>query len=317
MSAQPLGRWPASRRQMGFGVMMPVSEGSAFGPTPSFQDIAAVSQRAEQAGLDALWFADHMIMQTPPKEGDVRGVWEVFPLFGAVAAVTSTINIGTMVACLGWRNPGIMAKMVEMIDDISNGRFVLGVGAGWHEPEYEMFHFPWDHRVQRFEDAINIISPMLREGKADYRGEFWQATDAVNAPRGPRADEGGAPILFGTNGPRMLGLMAKFGDAWNTGWHATVTESEEQRQTVDRIMEENGRDPATLVKTVGSNIALANSTNRRPNPITGSATEIAERIQTFRDAGFRHMVVGLDPSTEAGIDLLAEVVALVDGHNGE
>lgn len=316
-TSAPLGRWPVSRRQMGFGVMMPISEGSAFGPTPGFQDIATVGAHAEQLGFDALWFADHLIMQIPPGEGDVRGVWEPYPLMAGVAAITERIAIGTMVTCLGWRNPGFVAKMAEMIDEISAGRFLLGVGAGWHEPEYEMFGLPFDHRASRFEDAISIISPLLREGRADYQGEFWQVADAVNSPRGPRAAEGGPPILFGTNGPRMLGLMARFGDAWNTNWHAHVSETVDKIAAVDQIMEAEGRDPQTLVKTVGSNVALAGSTGRRPNAITGSAAEIAERMQEFRDAGFRHMVVGLDPATTAGLDLLAEVVSIVDKHNGE
>ncbi|MGD9713975.1 MAG: LLM class flavin-dependent oxidoreductase [Thermomicrobiales bacterium] len=302
---------------MGFGVMMPVSEGSAFGPTPTFQDIADVSRHAESLGLDALWFADHLIMQTPPKEGEVRGVWEPYPLMAGVAAVTSRITIGTMVSCLGWRNPAIVAKMAEMIDDISGGRFLLGVGAGWHEPEYEMFGFPWDHRVSRFEDAISIISPLLREGRADYQGEFWQAVDAVNSPRGPRAAEGGAPILFGTNGPRMLGLMARFGDAWNTNWHLTAGETVEKIEAVDAILDNAGRDPSTLVKTVGSNVAFAGATGRRGNAISGAPAEVAESFQAFRDLGFRHMVVGLDPATTAGIDSLAEVISIVDAHNGE
>lgn len=313
----PLGRWPDSTRKMGFGVMMPVSEGSAFGPTPTFQDIAGVARHAESLGLDALWFADHLIMQTPPGEGEIRGVWEPYPLMAGVAAVTESIAIGTMVSCLGWRHPAIVAKMVEMIDDISGGRFIFGVGAGWHEPEYEMFGFPWDHRVSRFEDAISIISPLLREGRADYRGEFWQANAAVNAPRGPRAAEGGAPVLFGSNGPRMLKLMARFGDAWNTNWHANAAEAQEKIDVVDRTFEEAGRDPATLVKTVGSNVAFAGATGRRANAISGSPQAVAEAFQSFRELGFRHMVVGLDPATNGGLDSLAEAISLVDKHNGE
>jgi alkanesulfonate monooxygenase SsuD/methylene tetrahydromethanopterin reductase-like flavin-dependent oxidoreductase (luciferase family) len=204
-----------------------------------------------------------------------------------------------------------------MIDEISGGRFMLGVGAGWQVPEYEMFGFPWDHRVSRFEDAISIISPLLREGRADYQGEFWQARDAVNSPRGPRAAEGGPPILFGTNGPRMLGLMARFGDAWNTNWHTLPSEAAENISSMEQIVADAGRDPATVVKTVGSNIALPGATGRRGNPIAGSPAEIAETVQSFRDLGFRHMVVGLDPATTAGLDHLAEVIRLVDEHNHE
>ncbi|CAN5850729.1 LLM class F420-dependent oxidoreductase [soil metagenome] len=313
----PLGRWPASKRQMGIGIMMPTSEGSAFGPTPRYRDIVEVAQKAESLGLDGLWFPDHFIMQTPPIEGDVRGVWEVFPLMAGVAAMTSRITLGSLVTCLGWRNPGITAKMSEMIDEISGGRFVLGAGAGWHEPEYEMFGFPWDHRVSRFEDAIRIINPLLREGAVDFEGEFWQARQAVNAPRGPRAEEGGPPILFGSNGPRMLRLMAGFGDAWNTNWHSDASETLPNIQALEAACNEMGRDPATIVKTVGSSVAVEGSFGRRPDPISGEPAAIAEKIQAFRDLGFRHLVAGLDPATPAGVEHLAKVVALLDEHNGE
>jgi alkanesulfonate monooxygenase SsuD/methylene tetrahydromethanopterin reductase-like flavin-dependent oxidoreductase (luciferase family) len=313
----PLGRWPASKRQMGIGLMMPTSEGSAFGPTPRFSDMVEIAQTAESLGFDGLWFPDHFIMQIPPGEGDVRGVWEAFPLMAGIAAMTSRIALGSLVTCLGWRNPVIVTKMSEMIDEISNGRFVLGVGAGWHEPEYEMFGFPWDHRVSRFEDAIRIINPLLREGTADHTGKYWQAQDAVNMPRGPKAEEGGPPILFGTSGPRMLRLMAKYCDAWNTNWHSEAAAAEPMIQAMEEACNEMGRDPATMVKTVGSNAAVEGALGRRANPIAGEPAAMAETIQGFRDLGFRHWVAGLDPATPAGLERLAEIVALLDRHNGE
>ncbi len=297
--------------------MLPSSEGSAFGQLARYRDMVELSQHAERIGLDGIWVPDHFIMQIPPGEGETRGVWEAFPLMAALAAETSSITIGVHVTCLGWRNPVLVAKMSEMIDEISEGRFVLGVGAGWHEPEYEMFGFPWDHRVSRFEDAIRIINPLLREGTADYQGRFWQANQAVNSPRGPRAAEGGPPILFGTSGPRMLRLMAQYGDAWNTNWHASASDVVSHIEAVREACEDVGRDPETIVKTVGSTVAVERATGRRANPISGSSSEIAERIQEFRDLGFRHWVAGLDPTTVDGLDQLGEIVQLLDAHNGE
>jgi alkanesulfonate monooxygenase SsuD/methylene tetrahydromethanopterin reductase-like flavin-dependent oxidoreductase (luciferase family) len=313
----PLGRWPESKRQMGIGLMMPMSDGSTYGPTPRFADMLEVARHAEAAGLDGLWFADHFIMQTPPGEGEIRGVWEAYPLMAGIAAGSSRITLGVHVTCLGWRNPIIVTKMSEVIDEISGGRFVLGVGAGWHKPEYDMFGFPWDHRVSRFEDAIRIIGPLLREGKVDYEGRFFQARNAVNEPRGPRAAEGGPPILFGSSGQRMMALMAEFGDAWNTNWHSSAADAVPLIEAMERACEEAGRDPATMVKTVGCPIAVDRAFGRRANPITGSAEQIAESLQAFRDLGFRHLVAGLDPSTPDGIERFAEVVALLDRHNGE
>jgi alkanesulfonate monooxygenase SsuD/methylene tetrahydromethanopterin reductase-like flavin-dependent oxidoreductase (luciferase family) len=302
---------------MGIGIMMPTSEGSAFGPIPRFSDIVEISRKAEELGFDGLWFPDHFIMQTPPGEGDIRGVWEVFPLIAGIAARTSRITLGPLVTCLGWRNPVITTKMAEMIDEISGGRFVLGVGAGWHDPEYEMFGFPFDHRVSRFEDAIRIINPLLREGSAGYAGTYWKAKEAINMPRGPRAEEGGPPILFGSTGPRMMRLMAQFGDAWNTNWHASADVTVPLIQAMEDACSDAGRDPSTIVKTAGSNVAVEGALGRRANPIAGEPAAIAETIQAFRDLGFRHLVVGLDPATTAGLERLAEIVELIDRHNGE
>jgi alkanesulfonate monooxygenase SsuD/methylene tetrahydromethanopterin reductase-like flavin-dependent oxidoreductase (luciferase family) len=302
---------------MGIGIMMPTSEGSAFGPIPRFSDIVEISRKAEELGFDGLWFPDHFIMQTPPGEGDIRGVWEVFPLIAGIAVHTSRITLGPLVTCLGWRNPVITTKMAEMIDEISGGRFVLGVGAGWHDPEYEMFGFPFDHRVSRFEDAIRIINPLLREGSAGYAGTYWQAKEAINMPRGPRAEEGGPPILFGSTGPRMMRLMAQFGDAWNTNWHASADVTVPLIQAMEDACSDAGRDPSTIVKTAGSNVAVEGALGRRANPIAGEPAAIAETIQAFRDLGFRHLVVGLDPATTAGLERLAEIVELIDRHNGE
>ncbi|CAN5688987.1 LLM class flavin-dependent oxidoreductase [soil metagenome] len=313
----PLGRWHASKRKMGIGFMLPSSEGSAFGQLARYRDMVELTQHAERIGFDGIWIPDHFIMQIPPVEVETRGVWEAFPLMAALAAETSRITIGVLVTCHGWRNPVLVAKMSEMIDEISDGRYVLGVGAGWHEPEYEMFGFPWDHRVSRFEDAIQIINPLLREGTADYQGKFWQANQAVNAPRGPRAAEGGPPILFGTSGPRMLRLMARYGDAWNTNWHASASDTVSHIVAVQEACEDVGRDPETIVKTVGSNVAVERATGRRANPISGTPSEIAERIQEFRDLGFRHWVAGLDPTTVDGLDQLGEIVQILDAHNGE
>src|SRR5689334_3197074 len=154
-------RWPASARSMGLGLMLPISEGSAFGGTPRFADMVEMARLAEAVGFDALWFADHLAMQLPSDPAP-RGVWECWTMMAGVAAATERIQIGSLVACTGFRNAGVIAKMTEAIDEISRGRFILGLGAGWHEFEYEMFDFPFDHRVSRFEDALRIIQPLLR-----------------------------------------------------------------------------------------------------------------------------------------------------------
>jgi len=143
-----LGRWPAQTRPMGIGFMCPIAEDSAFGRPVRVADMVEMALTAEAAGYDSLWLADHLIFRPPvAPEGEQNGPWEAWTVAAAIAQATSTINVGLLVTCLGWRNPGIVARMTETIDDLSQGRFILGVGAGWHEPEYDAYGFPFDARA--------------------------------------------------------------------------------------------------------------------------------------------------------------------------
>ncbi|HET7092983.1 MAG TPA: LLM class flavin-dependent oxidoreductase [Thermomicrobiales bacterium] len=307
------GRWPASRRPMGLGLMVPIGEGSAFGGAPRFADMAAMARLAEAVGFDAVWFADHLAMQSAD-EPEPRGIWECWTMMAGVAAVTERIQIGSLVACAGFRNAGVIAKMTEAIDEISGGRFILGLGAGWHKPEYDMFGFPFDHRVSRFEDALRVIQPMLRQGVATYDGTYAQAADAINQPRGPRPD--GAPILVGSDGARMLRLIAQYADAWNTVWHRDPAALPPLLAAVDAACAEVGRDPATLVRTAGGNIAMPGYLGVRPDPIEGDADGIAGTLAAFRDLGLRHYVCGIDPCTPTSIEQFGRVIELLDGRRG-
>lgn len=295
--------------------MMPISEKSMFGAEPvRFRDMLEMARVAEDAGYDALWLADHFLFRPPvAKDGDEYGLWEAWTAAAALAQGTSKINIGLLVTCLGWRNPGIVARMTETLDEISGGRFILGVGAGWHQPEYDAYGFPFDHRVGRFEDALTIISSLLRTGCADHDGEFFQAKDAISRPQGPLGSAGGPPILVGSSGPRMLRLMAQHADAWNTVWHKYPQEATENLAAVDAACAEVRRDPATLVRTAGGNIARPDYTGSRGNAFEGDDAAVAENIAGFRDLGFRHFVAGIDPCTPRSLEAFAKVIEMIDG----
>jgi alkanesulfonate monooxygenase SsuD/methylene tetrahydromethanopterin reductase-like flavin-dependent oxidoreductase (luciferase family) len=303
------GHWPASDKAITLGLMVPISEQAAFGATPRFDDIVEIGLAARDAGFDALWFADHFVLGHGGGDDPFRGVWECWTLMAAVAARVPDLQIGSLVACTGYRNPGVIAKMSEMIDEVSGGRFILGLGAGWHKPEYDQFGFPFDHRVSRFEDAISIIHPLLRQGRADYQGEFFQANEALNIPRGPRAS--GPPVLIGSNGPRMLNLIAQYADAWNTVWHSNTAKAREQLVTLDAACEAAGRDPGTLVRTAGGNLAREGYLGARPNPVPNGDAAQAALIDEFRQLGFSHFICGLDPATPKSVEAFARVIELV------
>jgi alkanesulfonate monooxygenase SsuD/methylene tetrahydromethanopterin reductase-like flavin-dependent oxidoreductase (luciferase family) len=301
--------WFESTRPMSLGLMLPIGERSHFGETPRFSDMVEMAQTARDVGFEAIWFADHFSF-TEPESGNVRGVWEVWTMMAGVAAAVPDVQIGTLVACTGFRNPGVIAKMTEAIDEISGGKFILGLGAGWHQPEYEQFGFPFDYRVSRFEDAIRIIHPLLRDGHADYQGRFFQANNTVNLPRGPR--EGGAPILIGSSGERMLGLVAEFADAWNTVWHSDPSKVAELLPKVDAACDAIGRPRESLIRTAGGNFAMEGYTGRRGNATEGDAEAMAARLAEFRDLGLSHFVCGLDLCTPSTITDFGKVIEALD-----
>src|ERR671910_552297 len=183
------GRWPESTRPMSLGLMLPIAEQNAVAndsPVDGFWDIVAMARLAVEIGFDMLWLPDHFMLKLERHGGQARGVWECWTTTAGIAAALPGIPIGTMVACTSFHNPGSIAKMAETVDDISQGNFVLGLGCGWHADEYHMYGLPFDHRVDRFEEALRIISPLVRTGRASFEGEYYQAREAINFPRGPR-----------------------------------------------------------------------------------------------------------------------------------
>lgn len=309
-------RWPQSPRKMSFGLMVPLTEGSPFGgdAAPSFAQILEIVRAADAAGVEIAWFADHF-SAPPSKDMDhERGCWEAFSLIAGLAGATQDLGIayGPMVACATFRNPGLLARMTETIDEISGGKFILGLGAGWHRPEYDAYDYPFDHRVSRFEEIIHVVAGMLREGGSTFTGEYTRTADAFNRPAGPRSATGGAPILIGSSGDRMLGILARYADAWNTGWQHEVDAVRDNFAKLDAACEAVGRDPKTVVRTVGGNVGLENATGRRGAMLTGSDDEIATRFVEFRDFGTDHFIVGLDPCTPESVAHLGRIIEQVD-----
>jgi len=294
---------------MKIGMVLNTVEGSLEGRTPTFRDLRAMAQVAEQAGLDSLWLEDHLLYRFPGQ--DERAPWEALTMLSALAAVTTRITLGTLVVCTSFRPPALLAKMADALDDVSGGRFILGLGAGWHRPEYETFGYPFNHLASRFEEALQIIVPLLREGHVDFQGHYYQVHNGVLRPRGPSAT--GPRILIAARRPRMLQLVAKYADAWNTAWHTDTAIVKERHEPLAQACAALGRDPATLEITVGTEIRL-NSREDDGSPeraISGSPEEIARRLQDFARAGVAHLIVALDSDIPANIEQLGHIAELV------
>ena len=197
---------------MNVGIMLPIAE-TDNGTILRYADIRDAALQAERDQFDSVWIADHLLFEW---DGQRRGIWEGWTLLAALAEATTRIELGTLVMCTAFRNPALLAKMADAVDEVSSGRLILGLGAGWHEPEFRAFGYPFDHLASRFEDALRIIAPLVRGDAVDYQGTFERAVDCVSLPRGPRPE--GPPILIGASRPRMLRLTAELGDAWNTCW---------------------------------------------------------------------------------------------------
>ncbi len=301
----------ATGRRMKLGTMPSMQENSLGGGTPRYKEIEAMAQRAEAVGFDSFWLADHVIFRSP--DGANVGTWEAFTFLSAIAAATERIVLGPLVACTSFRNPALLAKMADSLDEISGGRFILGVGSGWNEPEYTMFGWPFDHRVGRFEEAMAIIAPLLREGQVDFHGQYYDVTDAVLRPRGPSPK--GPPIMIGGTRPRMLRLTAQYADMYNTDTVFSAERVTELWRNVQAACAEVGRDPATLELTSFTSVrVLAEGETAHPNEqiIVGTAEEVAASLQRFADAGVTHLVIRFEQVGVAGIEGFAPVMAMLD-----
>jgi len=274
----------------------------------SFARLKAQAQAGEAVGFASLWVADHLIFRRD--EEDVGGIWEAFTLLGALAAVTERIELGPLAACTSFRNPALLAKIADTLDEISGGRSILGLGAGWHEPEYEAYGYPFDHLAARFEEALQIVLPMLRGETVDFTGKYVHVKRAKLIPHGPRPK--GPPIWIGARRPRMLRLVAKYADAYNTVWHLKPEEVAARFEEMRQVCREVGRDPATLTMTAGTQARVlgpGETAHEGERAITGTQDEIIEAFRGFAAAGVQHLVVVVPDTTEERIARFAPVIA--------
>lgn len=168
---------------MKIGLTLPLAEYPRG--QPGYEEIRALALQAEAAGFDSVWVFDHLLFRGP--DGRAEGIWESWTTLSALADATSRVQLGTFVLCTGFRNPGVLAKMAVALDSISNGRLILGLGAGWHKPEFDAFGISFDWRVSRFEEALHVISSLLRTSMLDFEGRHYRADGGELRPRGVRA----------------------------------------------------------------------------------------------------------------------------------
>ncbi|MBW3666014.1 MAG: LLM class flavin-dependent oxidoreductase [Actinobacteria bacterium] len=294
--------------EMKIGVQLPEVERQV-----SWREIRDIARTAEEGGLDSLWVGDHLLYRD---ERGTRGPWEAWSLLAALAEVTDRVELGPLVAATGFHAPAMIAKKAATIDQISGGRLILGLGAGWNRVEYEAFGFPYDHRVSRFEEALTIIATLIREGGIDFEGDYHTLRGMELQPPA-RSD---MKLMVGSNGPRMLRIALPLVDMWNT-WHASYGNDPDRlvalMSEVDEACRDVGREPGQIGRTAAVHVQLPGGTGRRPGdptareespPITGSREEIATGLAAFEATGLDHIQVVLDPIDAPSVEELARTV---------
>lgn len=278
-----------------------------------YESIRAIARQAEADGFDSLWLADHLMYRDPGEP--TLGIWECWTMLAALAEATQRVEIGPLVACNSFRNPAILAKMATAADEVSGGRLILGVGAGWNEPEYQAFGFPFDHRVSRFEEALQILRPLLRDGHVDFEGQYYQALNCDDLPRGPRGE--GPPLLVGSEGPRMTRLAARYADLWNTGYMGQPETMAGPLASIEAACQAEGRDPATIGVTALIALWFPDLQENKPRycdkPLTGTAQELAAAMRGYADLGVQHIMFQLAPYTGEARRRLTEALRLYRG----
>jgi alkanesulfonate monooxygenase SsuD/methylene tetrahydromethanopterin reductase-like flavin-dependent oxidoreductase (luciferase family) len=290
------------------GVQLPEVE--RFVPWPEYLDLA---RRVEAAGYDSVWVGDHLIYDLP--DGSTRGPYEAWTTLAAIAAVTERVELGPLVASTSFHAPAMLAKQAATVDAISQGRLIVGLGAGWNRREYDAFGFPYERRVSRFEEALAVIVPLLREGRTTFHGQLFDLDDCVLDP--PPVRVGGPPVMLGSNSPRMLSIGLPVVDAWNVWWSIydnSVERFADVKAEVDALMPE-GRavvgTAAVLVSLPGGKGRLMGETyDARVTQV--SPDDLGDHVRGMADAGATHLQLVLDPITAESIDVVAEVLADLD-----
>lgn len=277
---------------MKVGVIPPLANSRISGRPVSYQDLRRWACTAEDLGFDSVWTYDHLLVRRPGQPQ--VGVWEGWTVLAAIADATRRVELGTWVTCVGFRNPALLAKMAVTVDEISGGRLILGLGAGNQQPEWEAFGYNFDRRIAAFEEAIQIIGPLIRDGTVDFRGTYHSAVEcALDPPRpatgratDPDRSRGSADAALGcsTRGPLDLPLPGRYRGVQG------------RPRAPDHRLPGRGRDPSTLGLTVGEWIVYpVGSPSGPPTSIRGSEETILDLLRGYERVGVDHVMLQAGP----------------------
>jgi probable F420-dependent oxidoreductase len=275
------------------GIQLPEVEREVRWP-----EVVAIARAAEESGFDSIWLGDHLLYRGDGRPE--RGPWDVWTQLAALAAATERVRLGPLVACTAFHPPGILARMAASVDEVSGGRLVLGLGAGWNETEFRAFGVPYDRLVSRFEEAFEIVRQLVAGERVTFHGAFHAVEDAVLLPPPARR----IPLMIGANAPRMLSITLPHVDAWNT-WHTHYGNTPEgfsrHSAQVSEAAERAGRDPTTLERSACVLVSAGGDDERPKTSPPVDAERLADHLRELAAAGADEAILVASPVTEASV----------------
>ena len=283
-------------RPLRIGIQLPEVEREV-----RWSEVASMARAAEEAGFDSIWLGDHLLYRGDGRRE--RGPWDVWTQLAALAAVTERVALGPLVACTAFHSPGLLARMAASVDEVSGGRLVLGIGAGWNEAEFRAFGLPYDLRVSRFEEAFAIVRGLLAGDRVTLSGRFYAVEDAVLLPPPARR----VPLMIGAHGPRMLSVALPHADAWNT-WYEQYGNDPARfadlNARIDEAARMAGRDPSEIERSACLLVAVDSRSEERPVDEAAAPIpmeRLGDALSVLADAGADEVIVVATPITEESI----------------
>jgi probable F420-dependent oxidoreductase len=294
-------------RPLRVGVQLPEVERDVRWP-----EFVAMARAAEEVGFDSIWMGDHLLYRDDGLPE--RGPWDAWTILAGLAAVTERVRLGPLVACTAFHPPGVLARLAATVEELSGGRLVLGLGAGWNEPEFRAFGLPFDQRASRFEEAFEIIRRLVSGERVTFAGRFVSVEDAVLLPRPARRPT----LMVGSFGDRVLRATLPHVEVWNA-WYEDYGNTADGfaalNTKISAIAEEVRRPPAEIERSAC--VLVAPEGGERPDrweaqPLAGGADRIAAGLLELSEAGADEAILVVTPISERSIRDLGEVLALLD-----
>jgi alkanesulfonate monooxygenase SsuD/methylene tetrahydromethanopterin reductase-like flavin-dependent oxidoreductase (luciferase family) len=260
-------------------------------------ELAAMARAAEECGFDSVWVGDHLLYRGPD-----RGPWDCWTTLAWLAGITERVELGPLVACTAFHPPGVLARMAAAIHELSGGRLVLGLGAGWNDDEFRAFGIPLDHRVSRFEEAFEIVRRLLAGERITCHGRFHDVEDAILLPAPTRRPK----LMIGANAPRLLSIALPHVDAWNT-WFTRYGNTADgfaaHNAEIDEAARRAGRDPSEIARSACVFVALDGAGARQNDESVAAvpAERLAGHLEALAQAGADEAILVVDPITERSI----------------